>query len=433
MPIDYQGLRIEGIYKQNDAGQLMMRVKLASGLISVSQAAALARLGTQYGSGVFHLTTRGSIEFHDLEYVQIPAVQRGMAAVGLFSRGACGGAVRGISCSTGFGRGFNYTQVLGRKLLQHFSGNPHFEGLPKKFKIAVEADYTDSRHLIQDLAFVYVDQEDGQAFYDVWVAGGLGRAPQAALLYRQRVAEGELLVLAESIVRVYAANVEPPKRLKTLFSSKGEDEFRRLLEVELAQAEPVQFKDAFDKSLLPVSGEQAELQLIVPVAAGELQAKELAQLAAATEQAGVEYLQVTADQNLALLPVDAAQRQLLLDLLTQAGFAGLGQPFAVLRVCPGNQECRMGLADTRALAALFSQRFGARLDGRTVAISGCANSCAQPQLAEIGIIASKSVKGDDGQRTPRFDLYQRHAEDLGIRVAEQLTEDKLLSALAPLL
>jgi sulfite reductase beta subunit-like hemoprotein len=237
--IDYQGLRIEGIYKQNEAGQLMLRVKLAGGLLSVPQAAALARLGQQYGQGTLHLSTRGSVEFHALDFEQIPLVQRAMATVGLFSRGACGGAVRGVSCSTGFGKGFNHSQVLARKLLLHFSGNPHFEGLPKKFKIAVEADYQGSRHLIQDLALVYVGEGVENIYYDVWVGGGLGRAPQAAILYRRTVPEAELLAIAEALVRVYRAHVEPPKRLKSLLGSQGEPAFRRLLAAELAKTPPV--------------------------------------------------------------------------------------------------------------------------------------------------------------------------------------------------
>jgi sulfite reductase beta subunit-like hemoprotein len=319
--------------------------------------------------------------------------------------------------------------VLGRKLLLHFSGNPHFEGLPKKFKIAVEADYDGSRHLIQDLAFVYVDQEEGKAFYDVWAGGGLGRAPQAAILYRRRVAESELLPLAESIVRVYRDNVQPPKRLKSLIATRGEDEFRRLLVEELAQAEPVQFSDAFDKALLPVSGDAAALKLVVPTFAGELKAELLGKLAVAAEAAGVDYLLVTADQNLAMLPGDQQRRQQLIAALEEIGFSGLDQPFAVLRVCPGSQECRMGLAATRELAEQFQQRYADKLKGRSLAISGCSNSCAQPQVAELGVLAGKSVKGEDGQRTPRFDLYRRSGEALGERVAEQLTEAELLAAL----
>lgn len=144
MEADLRALRIEGVYQQKNR-QFMLRVKLASGLLSVSQAGLLADLGQKFGSGTLHLTTRGSVEFHDLDPADIPTVQRRMASVGLFSRGACGGAVRGISCSTTFGRGFTYSQQLARRLLLYFSGNPHFEGLPKKFKISVEAD-ADGRH-----------------------------------------------------------------------------------------------------------------------------------------------------------------------------------------------------------------------------------------------------------------------------------------------
>ncbi|NOY14224.1 MAG: nitrite/sulfite reductase [Deltaproteobacteria bacterium] len=433
MEIDIKALRIEGIYQQNDAGQLMMRVKLAGGLLSVPQAAALARLGQQYGSGAFHLTTRGSLEFHTLEADQIGPIQRSMAAVGLFSRGACGGAVRGISCSSSFGRGFNHSQVLARQLLFHFSGNPHFEGLPKKFKIAVEADYTGSRHLIQDLAFVYVGLEEGRALYDVWTGGGLGREPQAAILYQQRVAESELLPLTESILRIYRDNVQPPKRLKSLLRSRGEAEFRRMLAAELSKAAPVQFRNGFDKALLPLPAENAELKLLVPVFAGELPAERLGIIAAAAAAVGLDYLVVTTNQDLALLPADPATRQRLLDALQQAGITGLDQPPQQLRVCPGNHGCCMGLAATRDLATQLQQAFGTRLNARSLAISGCANSCAQPQLAELGIVTGKSVRDEDGHRTPRFNLYRRSGEGLGERIAEQLTQEELQAALEPLL
>ncbi len=89
----------------------------------------------------------------------------------------------------------------------------------------------------------------------------------------------------------------------------------------------------------------------------------------------------------------------------------------------------MGLADTRELAGQIRDRYAERLNGRSLAVSGCGNSCAQPQISELGIIASKSVKGEDGQRTPRFDLYRRSGEELGERFVQRLTADELLVAL----
>ena len=67
------------------------------------------------------------------------------------------------------------------------------------------------------------------------------------------------------------------------------------------------------------------------------------------------------------------------------------------------------------------------------AISGCPNSCSQPQLADVGIITSKLVKGDNDERHPRFDLYRREdptgfgtALRQGLTAAELLVEVKAI-------
>jgi sulfite reductase beta subunit-like hemoprotein len=61
------------------------------------------------------------------------------------------------------------------------------------------------------------------------------------------------------------------------------------------------------------------------------------------------------------------------------------------------------------------------------AISGCHNSCAQPQLADFGIVVSGLVKGDDGSRSPRFDLYSHSGRlELGSPVAQNLSLAELL-------
>lgn len=71
-------------------------------------------------------------------------------------------------------------------------------------------------------------------------------------------------------------------------------------------------------------------------------------------------------------------------------------------------------------------------EGLAWALSGCANSCTQPQLADYGIVTSKLVSGDDGAKQPLFDLYQRKGAGLGERVREKLTVAEL-AELIPLL
>jgi dissimilatory sulfite reductase (desulfoviridin) alpha/beta subunit len=55
------------------------------------------------------------------------------------------------------------------------------------------------------------------------------------------------------------------------------------------------------------------------------------------------------------------------------------------------------------------------------ALSGCPNSCTQPQLADVGIITSSLAKDDAGERTPRFDICRQNGEGLGMVVERSLT------------
>src|SRR6185369_8386453 len=124
-----------------------------------------------------------------------------------------------------------------RRLHRHFTGNPRFERLPKKFKIGIEAEAAGGRHLIQDVGLVLASLDDGRARYDIWIAGGLGREPQAAFLFAEDVAEERIIPVIEAIVRVYAAHAPPPKRLKFLAKEFGEAKLRRLIEAEASYRE----------------------------------------------------------------------------------------------------------------------------------------------------------------------------------------------------
>ncbi|HKK01936.1 MAG TPA: hypothetical protein VJ955_07170, partial [Desulfuromonadales bacterium] len=102
------------------------------------------------------------------------------------------------------------------------------------------------------------------------------------------------------------------------------------------------------------------------------------------------------------------------------------------RACPGSRLCRMGLADTRELSRQLQTVLGPKGQSLNWAISGCPNSCAQPQLAEAGIAAVRLVAGEDGVREPRFTLYRREGGGLGLPVAEDLDPSQLLATVAAL-
>ncbi len=314
--------------------------------------------------------------------------------------------------------------MLAGKLHRHFAGNPHFEGLPKKFKIGVEAGYSGSRHLIQDAGLVHVGSAESE-LYDLWLAGGLGREPQAAFRYAERLPERQILPLLEAVLRLYLRHAPAGKRLKHVLREMDEATFRRLLAAEYA-AGPAQLEltDGIEKQLtvaVPASTLQAA------VFAGELPAKALRTFATVAARFADGYLALTADQNVAFLLADRDDAEAR-EMLAAAGYAGdTAEEQVNFRICPGNHECRLGLAPTRDIARQLIAGMDETGKDLTWAISGCPNSCSQPQLADCGIVTVKTTPGPDGTRRPLFDLYRRQGEGLGTPVRQGLKLEELLS------
>ncbi|MBE0505063.1 MAG: nitrite/sulfite reductase [Desulfuromonadales bacterium] len=427
MTVDLQTLRIDGIYRQNDNNDLMLRIKIPGGLLSPVQAEAIAALSERFSNQLLHLTSRGSIELHWLRPENVEEVGRQLAAVGLTSRGACGGAVRGISCSTTVAPGFSVAQGLARRLHRHFSGNPHFEGLPKKFKISVDAGYSGARHLIQDAGIVHVGTAESGELFDLWVAGGLGREPQPAFLFAEQLGEGQLLALLEAIIHLYRQHTPAGKRLKHLLREIGEERFRELL----ATASPEVVLQPSRGIGLKLKVEAEERVLEARIFAGQVSSSDFRQLADLARRYGNEQLLVTADQNLLLFPAGPAATLCLRQELAQLGFAGERRDEQVnFRICPGNHECRMGLAPTRVVARKILDILPAAALDLTFAICGCPNSCSQPQLADVGIVTTARRAEGEGERQPRFALYRRSGAGFGTATATELTEEDLLAQLS---
>ncbi len=411
--------RLDGIYRQRQDGFFMQRVKLPAGVISADQARIVAAASTRFGKGTIHLTTRGSMEIHWVKETDLPELKSFLATVGLTSRGACGGAVRGVTCSSQGAVGFPAVEPLARRLHRHFTANPRFERLPKKFKIGIEADASGRRHLIQDVGLVLAEIVDGIAHYDLYVAGGLGREPQPGFLFEPKVAENRIIPLIEAIARVYAVHTPAGKRIKHLIREIGEEEFRRLVSLEPSYLEELPPVTGLPETIVPVAGTR---RIVAQVHAGELASDQLFNLARFADQFGGGILMATADQDIAFHVIETVDREETATALKSIGF---GEQRVAFRVCPGNHQCLVGLSPTRDISKMLISQMGPAAKSLTWALSGCPNSCTQPQLADYGIVSSSLVKDQNGERTPRFDLYRLGEEGFGNAAERSLTLQEL--------
>ncbi|MDW7712161.1 MAG: nitrite/sulfite reductase [Deferrisomatales bacterium] len=425
-------LRIYGVYEQSQAGRFMLRIKVPGGVLSAAQAEAAADLSASFGNGVVHLTTRMSLELHEVAEADLSAALGALGGVGLTSRGACGGAVRGVAVSTPLGPGADRARDLARRIHGHFTGNPEFEGLPKKFKVGVDGGYVGARHLIQDVGLVLAGEDsgaEGGPLWDVWLAGGLGREPTAAFLFARALPEAGVIPLVADVVRLYKDRVPPGKRLKHLVRAEG----RGALESALGSHRGL---SRVLSGLPPVSastpGEPAAA--VARVTAGELPAAHLRTLAALARRFTGGFLSLTPDQDVALFPSDPALLPEVREVLQEMGLAAAGEGPAVLRVCPGSPECRVGLTRTREVARALAGALGPRSRSLSWAVSGCPNSCAQPQLADVGVVCVRLARGEEpgGERRPLFDLLRREGEGLGEAVLRRVPLEELLEAVTAL-
>jgi len=419
--------RLDGVYPQRQKGFFMQRVKLPAGVLSSDQATAVADVAERYGRGIIHLTTRGSMEIHWLKEEELPSVKRAFAMAGLTSRGACGGAVRGITCASQGGERFPLLESLARRLQRHFTGNPRFEALPKKFKIGIEADSASGRHLIQDLGLLLSGVTEGQPHYDVWIAGGLGREPHPSFRLIAGAAENKIIPIIEAVVSVYAKHAPPPKRLKFLAKEFGEDKLRNLIEEEPVFGETLPLFTALPEQFVVDSSKNMRLEL--PVFAGQLTAAQLSGIAETANRIAAGVLMVTADQNIAMQLLPGFDPATEYKNVREAGLFPASANSAIFRICPGSHECCMGLSATREVAGDILKSVAEHGTKLTWAISGCPNSCTQPQLADVGIITSKLITNEEGEKSPRFDLYHRRDAGLGTKLHENLTQDEMIKLL----
>jgi ferredoxin-nitrite reductase len=229
-----------------------------------------------------------------------------------------------------------------------------------------------------------------------------------------------VLGLIEAVVRLYIAAAPPGKRLKHVVREIGEEEFSRRVMADPAAAEELPAVPRLSAFLVPVAATPAH-RLEVGIFAGELASCELTALAEIAAKWAGGVLLVTCEQNIAFHIDKEADPDAVRAELVYAGFSGTERRERTsFRICPGSHECRMGLAKTRDIATALMQLMGPGGLKLGWAISGCPNSCVQPQLAEVGIAASRLVNVE-GERSPRFDLYRWTGAGLGEKVQEQLT------------
>ncbi len=431
-----------GVYGQRQDRVQMQRIKIPMGRVTADQLVALADIAEEYAVGVLHVTTRQDFQCHFIDINDTPNLMRRLAEVGITTREACGNVVRNVTACPDAGvctdEQFDvspHAHAMAYFMLRH----PDAQNFGRKFKISYSgcAGHACALGRMHDLGAV-ARVRDGVEGFQVLVGGGLGALPHQAKELSEFVPAAEMLPLAQAISRVFAKLGEKKNRakarMKFLVAKLGIEEFRRLVNQELARlvedsrwesdvrdaADSLQDGPLRPPSQLEVPADaspellhwleasvrpqrQAGYSMVdVFLPLGDITSEQARQLSDVTRRYVRDSIRTTVVQNLLLQWVSNGDLPALHRDLTAIGLAetGVGRLKDVV-ACPGTDSCKLGITASRGLAADLRSRFSNGMSGIAnrsdlkIKISGCFNSCGQHHIADIGFLGSVQRKKRD--------------------------------------
>ncbi len=453
-PEEFRPMRLSyGLYYQLDHTSYMQRIKIPGGLITAAQMHCLNDITDDYGRGVGHLTTRQDIQIHWVPLGEVGAMYRRLHDVGITTRGACADSVRNVTACPHTGllasEPFDvapYAQLIN----DYFLFNPLNTTLPRKFKVSFSNCERDcAQGPINDMGFyAHVRTENGKPIegFGVGVAGGLGSQPFLATRIRDFVPAEDILILAESIVRIWHRLGERKNRsrarMKYLMRKLGTAGFTKALDDEIARVEATrgeslrrEAREYVTGYALPeprhagapiASGDQRYADWVatnvvaqrdagyflatVTVPVGDYTTAQGRAITALAEELGNGTLRVSNEQNFLLPSISGAALPKLHRRLIEIGLAEPGANHITDVVsCPGADYCSLAVTRSMGMAERIRQHLdeagvsAAAIGELHIKISGCPNSCGQHHVGDIGL-TGMMIKGKDGKERPHYSI-----------------------------
>lgn len=425
-PEERYALKMHGVCAQAQPGMFMIRVRVPAGRLPADTARGVAALADVHGRGWVHLTTRQQLELHHVEARTVTTVLAAVRALGLTTSSTCGHTLRnimacadaGVSLDEPFDCHPDARAVSDAILARSAELNCR---LPSRVNVAF-GGCPSCRDLarVNDAGFVSTVRDDGVLGYELFAGGSAGKAPFLAIPLVDFVPRTDVLAAAEALVEVYIAHGDldrPTKgRMKFLVRSLGEQRFRALFTDAYAEARtrprpeppPVDVPDesavAAVLSCAPEGGWGSGVRpqrtpgralVTVTVPLGDLDGDDLRMLADLADDLGDATLYLTRNQNVALRDVTLEAVPSVRERLAACGLglAGADQASDV-RACTGGPVCALAITPAQAAGStLAAQPALARNTGLRVHVSGCPNSCAQHQIADLGFSGGKVTVG----------------------------------------
>jgi ferredoxin-nitrite reductase len=424
VPGEAERLKWVGLYPQRQGGDaFMLRIKIPGGRLRAEQASVIGELAGEFargpapnpvfGQGFLDLTTRQDIQLHWIRIGDIPEIWRRLEAVGVTTVQACGDSARNVLCCPVAGldadEAFDAYPVA-RAISAFFTGNREYANLPRKFKMSVTGCREDCvKAEINDIGLWPARLEDGTLGFNLLVGGGLSDGPRMGSDIDVFVRPEQAVELTQAVAQLFGELGDRENRwtcrMRYLVQELGPEGFR----AELARRAAFALTPAGEALTRRHRGDHVGVHrqrqpgccyVGLSVTVGRMQGRDLVEAARAARRYGDGELRLTGDQNLILTGVPEERLDALLAEPLLQVHSPNPRPFERGAVaCTGSEFCRFAIVETKARAARLARWLDEHVDtgGQEIIrvhVSGCSASCAQPQIADIGLRGETAHAGD---------------------------------------
>jgi sulfite reductase beta subunit-like hemoprotein/bacterioferritin-associated ferredoxin len=312
--------------------------------------------------------------------------------------------------------------------------------------------------------------------FEVWAGGSLGAHPILGFRLKEFISLQDALPACQAIFQVYTKHgirTKAKSRLKWLVDQWGQEKFAALFE-KIFQAQRTlpenkelspPFSEQRDNEPSPLSKLQTALTLpltpsefppgchpqrqsgylwmTVGIPLGEVRAAQLRVLAKLSRSYGNGEIYFTPGQNVELHWIRAHAAHRIARVLERNGLTLKGKkPGPQVVACPGTEFCVLAVTNAQGAARDILKQLTPKdpakadlLRNISIHISGCPNSCAKHQVADIGLAGTVTAMGD--KTLFSYLLFIGGTVSGGIRLGEMIrkgiTEDMIIPTIDALL
>ncbi|MFB6165143.1 MAG: nitrite/sulfite reductase [Haloarculaceae archaeon] len=424
---EWERLKWAGLYAHGkQRGYFMLRTKAPGGYLTPEQAEVIGEVADEYatapdeyggsqqnelwGDAYLDLTTRQDVQMHWIEIEDIPEIWERYDEVGLTTIQGCGDSARNVLGCPAAGltdhECFDAQPVVDA-VTEFFTENREYANLPRKFKMTITGCREDcAQSQINDVGLVPARKDvDGEALYGFHarVGGGLSDGPRMAsnldVFVRPEDAVEFCRAVAQTFKELGDRNNRGVCRMRYLVQQLGPETFEQAVrdrcEVDLPTA-GTDLTEGYTGDHVGVHDQKQDgLQYVgFNVVGGRIGGAEFAEAARAAKKYGTEdaSVRLATDQNFLITHVPEENVDDLLAESFAADYQPDPGPFSRGAVgCTGNEFCNYAIVETKKRIKRWARALDDRIDTPDdldvvrVHLSGCSASCAQPQIADVGL------------------------------------------------